>query len=327
VLNANIGVGALDGPHGIAVDSIGNIYVTDTANSRVVKFNNNGAQLSQWGSAGTANGQFTTPFAIAVDGSDRVYVSDSTGRIQRFTDIGTYLGTWGGSGRSDGQFLGIRGIDVDPSGNLFATDFSNSRVQKLDSSGNYLVKWGIFGVPAIGFPANGMFDAPAGVAVNSAGTIYVVDSNNDRVQSFVAPQPATYDATGTWNLAWTNKRTIDQVGFTCNPSADSSGSMSITQSGEKIVAVIEGAPYSGFVTGSIYNISRASTEFVTLDYSEELIFNLTSATSGSGNSYSGVTDNAGSYCLGDGVVTISKQVSGGGNDSGGGGGCFISSTF
>ena len=327
---AGLAAGQFNGPHGIATDSAGGVYVADTGNNRVQKFTGaTGALIFAWGTAGSANGQFTTPFAVAVDASDRVYVSDSTGRIQRFDATGlsaTYLSTWGGSGRSDGQFLGIRGIDVDPSGNLFATDFSNSRVQQLDSSGSYLVKWGIFG------PSAGMFDAPAGVAVNSAGTIYVVDSNNDRVQLFVAPQPATYDATGTWNFLWTNKRTLAQVGIVCTASADSTATMTISQTGDLVTATVLNASYSGFVSGSTYNISRASTEFGTFDYSEEFILTLTSASSGAGNSYSGVTDNAGTYCLGDGVVTIPSQVTGGGGESsggggGGGGGCFINSIF
>ena len=278
--------------------------MADSGNNRVVKYNNNGVQQAQWGSTGTANSQFTTPYAIAVDGSNLVYVSDSTGRIQRFDSSGTYLGTWGSSGRADGQFLGIRGMDVDSSGNLFATELSNSRVQKLDSSGNYLLKWGIFGFDA------GMFDTAAGVAVNGSGTIYVVDSGNDRVQVFVAPAAATFDVTGTLNFSWTNKRTTAQVTYTCVASPDTSGTMTFTQNGNLVsVSTSTGTSLSGFVSGAVYTISRASSDFA--DYTEEFVITFSSSSAGSGTSDQSVTNNAGSYCTGDGLISLSASSSGG----------------
>jgi len=317
--NAN---GQFQNPHGVAVDSLNNVYVTDWSNHRVQKFSNAGGFLTAWGSSGTANGQFSNPRAISIDSSDRVYVGDATNRIQIFDSTGTYLGTWSDPGRGDGQIIDSMGIGFDSSGNFYVSEFGNNRIQKWDSNGNYLTKWGIFGF------SEGRFAWPYGVAVNSLGDVYVVDSRNNRIQVFTQPLTATFNASGTWNYSWTNKRVTDQNGYECTPAGNSTGSVVITQNNQYVSTTIEGTTYSGFVSGATYNLSAAGIfegEIIT----EEFMVTLASATEGSENSYSAVSDNVGAYCLGDGVITMS-QTGGGGNDEGGGGGgggggCFIGS--
>src|SRR5438105_4705913 len=61
-------------PAGIGVDSDGNVYVTDYALDRVVKFGPDGSVLGQWGVSGSALGQFNGPFGVAVDASNTVFV-------------------------------------------------------------------------------------------------------------------------------------------------------------------------------------------------------------------------------------------------------------
>jgi hypothetical protein len=120
----------------------------------------------------------------------------------------------------------------------------------------------------------------------------------------------------------------DQNGYECTPADNSTGSVVITQNNQFVSTTIEGTTYSGFVSGATYNLSAAGI-FEGEIINEEFIVTLASATEGSGNSYSAVTDNVGAYCLGDGVITMSQQASGGGNGGGGGGGggggCFIGS--
>ena len=79
--------GTTSGNHslGIAVDSNDNVYVTDTINCRIQKFDNGGIYITQWGSKGSANGQFTSPYSVAVDSNDNVYVTDvSKNIVQKF---------------------------------------------------------------------------------------------------------------------------------------------------------------------------------------------------------------------------------------------------
>src|SRR5437763_1134138 len=119
-------------PSGVAVDGGGNVYVTDPVNCRVQKFTNTGTLLTQWGSAGSGDGQFQQPYGVAVDGGGHVVVTDlENNRIQVFTGAGGYLWQWGAFGTGNGQFSNPFAVAVDGSGDVFVADFDNFRIQKF----------------------------------------------------------------------------------------------------------------------------------------------------------------------------------------------------
>ena len=75
-------------PAGVAVDSSGNVYVSDFSNNRIQKFTGNGTFISKWGSSGSGEGQFNRPENVAVDSSGNVYVGDTgNNRIQVFRHV------------------------------------------------------------------------------------------------------------------------------------------------------------------------------------------------------------------------------------------------
>ncbi len=184
------GPGALEGqfsfPKGSAVDSRGNIYVVDSQNNRIQKFDSEGRFITVWGSAGEAPGQFGEPWGIAVDAEDNVYVADTWNhRIQKFTDGGTLITQWGTFQdvggellEPQGTFYGPRDIAIDAEGNVYITDTGNKRVQKFDSDGNPLGQWGGAGSEP------GQFLEPVGIAIDGEGNIYVADTWNQRIQKF-----------------------------------------------------------------------------------------------------------------------------------------------
>ncbi|MGC8873103.1 MAG: flippase activity-associated protein Agl23 [Chloroflexia bacterium] len=218
--SAGSGPGQLSFPRGIAVDKAGNLYVADSGNHRIVRFDPQG-ETSVWGSpcvletgVGCVDpdgmgplplgaGQFNEPWGVAVDSEGRVYVADTWNhRIQVLDANGDFLGEWGEGQLIDvGEditlrearpfgFYGPRGVAVDGQGKVYVTDTGNERVLvyrvQPDAAGGiraeYLYQWGTTG------SAPGQFLEPVGIAVDASGRVYVADTWNLRVQVF-APGP------------------------------------------------------------------------------------------------------------------------------------------
>jgi DNA-binding beta-propeller fold protein YncE len=177
------GPGQFHGPMDIAVDASGNVYVADVNNARVQKFDNSGRYLAQWGSNGTGNGQFAAPVGLAVDVAGAVYVCDENGcRVQKFDSSGAYLAQFGTPGTALGQLDMPVGVAVDATGDVYVTESGTNigvpRVQTFKATGAPI---GIWGSPGVG---PGQFALPIGIAVDGAGSAYVVDCDLHRVQVF-----------------------------------------------------------------------------------------------------------------------------------------------
>ncbi len=123
------GDGRFFNPRGVAVDAEGNLYVADTFNYRIQKFDRTGAFLTKWGADGTTgDGEFSYPSGVAVDAAGHVYVADTfNDRIQKFDGDGAFLTKWGSSGSGEAQFQRPQGVTVDAAGNLYVADTFNDR--------------------------------------------------------------------------------------------------------------------------------------------------------------------------------------------------------
>ena len=173
----SIGDGLLRGPSDLAFDRANNLYVLDSRNSRLQKFDSNGRFLTAWGApkgrwALVENGQFMFPLRIAVDGEDRVYVTDvilrqvtpGTPRIapvQMFTPDGAWLGLWRPKKAASEAF--VAPVAFDASGNVYADDVK--RVRKFTAAGDPLP-----------FPRNTARD----VAIDANGNVYMAEWIKDR---------------------------------------------------------------------------------------------------------------------------------------------------
>lgn len=142
--------------------------------------------LQVWGSAGTGDGQFTTPRSLAVGPDGLIYVADTGNhRIQVLDQEGNFLLKWGSEGTEPGQFNEPWGIAVGPDGTVYVADTWNHRVQSFTSTGQFLNSVGTFvNVQSDPQAQPGSFWGPRDIAIDADGNIYVTDTGNKRIQKF-----------------------------------------------------------------------------------------------------------------------------------------------
>src|SRR5215212_7520996 len=91
-------------PHGIGLDSAGNVYVSDEEKGNIEKFDSNGKFITSW--KGSAEEPFKAPWGVAVDSAGNVYVSDQRNPVaQKFDNNGNFIMKWGSEGTGEGQFV------------------------------------------------------------------------------------------------------------------------------------------------------------------------------------------------------------------------------
>jgi DNA-binding beta-propeller fold protein YncE len=139
---AGSGLGEFNGPSGVEVDHEGNLYVADTGNHRIQKLDIASGVWSEWkkngGGAGSGLGEFNEPYNVAIDSNGNIYVADSNNeRIQKLDVASGVWSEWkkngGGAGSGLGEFNSPLGVVVDSNGIVYVSEFSNHRIQKLES--------------------------------------------------------------------------------------------------------------------------------------------------------------------------------------------------
>jgi DNA-binding beta-propeller fold protein YncE len=164
-------------PLGLAVDSHGNLYVTDNKAGRILKFDPDGILITQWGKQGPQEGKLNTPWALAIDSQDNVYVIDvALGDVLVYDQNGQFLHKGTPQAPTELAFQYGNGVAIDAKGYVYFTDYINDRVLKFDGLKTFIAAWGDRG--------KGQLRDPVGIAIDHGGNVYVADSGNGRVVKF-----------------------------------------------------------------------------------------------------------------------------------------------
>lgn len=177
-------------PMGLALDTIGNIYVTDVRNHCIKVLNADGEITMVLGRFGWRPGEFDNPIDVDVNfiRGEFLYVADAgNDRIQSFSLINRVFGVV--VGKKSGEVVGLDvqpeiqldapgGIATDRSGSIYIADTGNHRFLKINPQGKLLISKGSFGW------TREQFREPTDLVVDSNNNIYVVDTGNNRIQKF-----------------------------------------------------------------------------------------------------------------------------------------------
>jgi len=194
----SFGAGLIIWPHGIEVDSEGNVWIVDSrvANAReleaspdaagkgnaVLKFNPDGELLMTLGTPGETGNpptHFTDPNDVLVAPDGSIFVAESHGaqfvdqpgpnaisRISKYAPDGTFIKSWGEWGYEDGELRSPHALSMDSQGRLFVADRGNRRIQIFDQEGTHLDTWY-------------QFSRISGMFIDDNDVLYAIDSESD----------------------------------------------------------------------------------------------------------------------------------------------------
>lgn len=258
--NATGSAARFSNPRGVAVDSAGTtVYVADTNNNRIRQVTTPGGVVTTLAGSGASGGydgtgagaRFNSPEGIALDGGGLVYVADTVSdTIRTITGAGvvtTLAGFYGSLGAVDGAGQAARlanpnGAAIDAGGNLYFADRTSHTIRKMTPGGNVTTLAGLADTSGTtdGTGSAARFSGPNAIAVDSAGTVYVADTNNHTIRTItpggvVATLAGLAGALGTTDGTGSNAR----FSFPRGIAVDSTGIVYVADSNAHTIRKIE----------------------------------------------------------------------------------------
>ncbi|MBI4851018.1 MAG: IPT/TIG domain-containing protein [Acidobacteria bacterium] len=196
----------LNSPHGLALDSEGNLFVADSDNRRIRRIDIQTGMITtiagtgMMGSAGDGGmakaAQFVFPRSLAIDSKGNLYIVDSDDSRVRKIDTNGIITTIAGNGMDDFSGDGgvatsaslrlPKGIVVDDAGNIFISDSENDRIRRVDVQTGIIST--IAGTGTTGFSGDGnlasqaRLNSPYALALDSNSSLFVLDTFNNAIR-------------------------------------------------------------------------------------------------------------------------------------------------
>ncbi len=270
-------------PQAVAVDQAGNVFLAnentvlrlDATTGILTLVAGNGTYGFSGDNGAAANAQLRSPKGLAVDSAGNLYIADTANQcIRKVTDgvittvagNGTY-GFSGDNGPAAGAELGTPyAVAVDSAGSLYIADTGNNRVRKVAGgvittiAGNGTYGFGGDNGPA----ASAQLRSPQGVVVDSAGNLYIADTNNQRIRKVSGGAIATVAGNGIINGGLANfsgdngPATSAQLWTPGGVAVDAAGDLYIADTGNQRIRKVSGGVIATVAGNGTYGYSGDS---------------------------------------------------------------------
>ena len=267
----------LNSPHGMAVDSAGNIYIVDSSNNVIRKVSastgiistvsGNGTQGYSGDGGSAISAALNGPVGVAVDTTGNLYIADlgnnvirevsaSTGIITTVVGAsGNYWGGYSGDGgpATDADLSDPAGVSVDSAGNIYIADTFNNVIRKVSASTGIITTVagnGIGGYSGDGEAATSAeLSLPMDVQVDSVGNIYIADYDNQVIRQVSASTGVITTVAGNGTSGYSGDGGIATSATLVGPvnlAVDAAGNIYLSDSGNNAIRKVTNS--TGIIT-------------------------------------------------------------------------------